>query len=124
MSSFAGGQVPILLPGKLQWVRNKHIQLETVKKLRKSSSVALSSHGISILPSERFFGKYEEHVLDIPTSKASIRSMLDPNDIPPAAVDGLYSYTTVKARERHEARARVDYHVLNFDRLYHSFSAG
>ena len=102
-----GAELPILLPGKLQWVRDKHIQLETAAKLEKGETIetAIGSVRIASLPSELFFGKY--HNTNEDTGAAGRHShasagRLARKMLGPLAEDGFYSRSTIAQREEKE----------------------
>ena len=109
MTSFAGGQLPILLPGKLQWVRNKHVQLDTLSKLKSTQS--LGSLGVHTLPSEMFFGRYDED-LDYTSRRSILRAQ---ERLGPLADDDFYSYATPKKRLVKERKGSWSQH--SFDRM-------
>lgn len=118
MTSFAGGELPILLPGKLQWVRDKHMQLDTMSKLKTSQS--LRTLGIESLPSEMFFGKYDQEGIDT----SSRRGIMASNEyLGPLAEDAFYSRATQKQRIRKEARDRSGWSLQSFDRIGSHYAA-
>lgn len=112
--SFAGGQLPILLPGKLQWVRDQHVKLETASKL--SDSVELGSLNIARLPSELYFGKYEERI-----GKFSVAEVVRSQEaLGPLAQDGFYSHANQAQRIGKERRAH--WSAVSFDRIGSHFA--
>lgn len=113
-TSFAGGQLPIMLPGKLQWVRDKHLQMNTLSKL-KGPSTGLSSLGVNSLPSEMFFGHYDEGLNY--SSRASI--MRSTARLGPLAEDSFFARANPQQRVAREKKG--NWSLYSFDRMAEHF---
>ena len=119
VGSFAGGELPIVLPGKMQWVRGQHIKNDTAAKM--NGSATQNDHevldptlgAISQLPSELYFGKYQEHL-----GESSVADIVKAEEnLGPLASDGYYSHTTMKARIGKERRQERTWSLQSFDRI-------
>ena len=110
---YPGASLPIVLPGKLQWVRDTH------RRLGIPNTTSLGALGIHSLPSEAFFGPYQggdprNDDQPGPTEYYSQQHYYGKKLAPIYGDDGVASRRSRKSI--HAEEKRKEWNVQSFDR--------
>ena len=112
-ASVHGAPLPLLLPGKMQWIRSKHIEMDTGYKLALESTNSLSCMGINNLPSELFFGKYHVDLKQRNRAGVGRQQIKALGEI---GMDSYYSHSTMVQRISKAAKGSK-WSYQSFDRI-------